>query len=75
LTGSVVRGSFEWDPAANGVELGTIIEFKPKGDYQGTAIVISCGAYEWYQSDNRTNTFHSNIETITSNAIKYMGAE
>jgi hypothetical protein len=75
VTGSVVRGSFEWDPAANGVEIGTIIEFKPKGAYTGTAIVISCGAYEWYQSDDRTNTFHGNIEGITANAFKYMGVE
>lgn len=75
LTGSVVRGSFEWDPAANGVEIGVVVEFKPKGAYTGTAIVISVGGYEWYQSDNRTNTFHSNIENITANAIKYMGAE
>lgn len=52
VTGSVVRGSFEWDPAANGVEIGTVVEFKPQGAYQGTAIVISLGAYEWYQSDN-----------------------
>jgi len=75
VTGSVVRGSFEWDPAANGVEIGTVVEFKPKAAYQGTAIVISVGGYEWYQSDNRTNTFHSNIEGITANALKYMGAE
>jgi hypothetical protein len=75
VTGSVVRGSFEWDPAANGVEIGTVVEFKPQGNYLGTAIVISVGGYEWYQSDNRTNTFHSNIEGITANAIKYMGAE
>lgn len=75
ITGSVVRGSFEWDPAANGVEIGVVVEFKPQGAYTGSAVVISVGGYEWYQSDNRTNAFHSNIEGITANAIKYLGAE
>lgn len=74
VTGSVVRGSFEWDPAANGVEIGTVVEFKPQGAYQGTSIVISVGGYEWYQTD-RTNSFRSNIEGITANALKYMNVE
>lgn len=75
LTNSVVRGSFEWDPAANGIELGTLVEFKPTNTYKGTAVVISCGAYEWYQSDGRTNQWRSNITTLTSNAIKYLGVQ
>ena len=72
LAGAVVRASFEWDPAANGVELGTIIEFKTKGEYAGQAITISLGAYEWDQPDGRTNAFANNIKTITKNALTYL---
>jgi len=72
LAGAVVRASFEWDPAANGVELGTIIEFKTKGDYAGKAITISLGAYEWDQPDGRTNAFANNVKTITKNSLTYL---
>ncbi|MFW5706485.1 MAG: DUF4960 domain-containing protein [Bacteroidota bacterium] len=75
MTNSVVRGSFEWDPADGKVDLGTVIEFNPDGDYDGTTITISKGAYEWYQSDDRTNQFRGNIETLTSNALELLGVE
>ena len=66
-TNSVVRASFEWDPAACGVELGAIVEFLPGGEYSGTAIVIGLGAYEWNMLDGRA--LPSNVPGITANAI------
>lgn len=74
-TNSVVRGSFEWDPVANGVEFFNIIEFNPDGNYQGKAITIAVGGYEWLQSDGRSNAWRVNQETITANAFTYFGVE
>jgi len=74
-TGSAVRASFEWDPAANGVELATVIEFEPTAEFEGTGITISLGAYEWYQSDERTNMWRDNITGLTKNALSYLGVE
>lgn len=68
-TNSKVRASFEWDPAACGVELGAIVEFEPAGDFQGTALVIGLGAYEWNLLDGRTNQWQANVEGITKNAL------
>lgn len=66
-TGSKVRASFEWDPAACGVELGAIVEFSAKDDYTGSAIVVGAGAYEWDLEDNRQ--LPSTVITITENII------
>lgn len=74
-TNSVVRASFEWDPAANGVELGTIIEWNPDGAYQGIALSISLGAYEWYYQDGDDNTWEGNVKGLTQNALNYLGAQ
>ena len=74
-TNAVVRGSFEWDPVFGGVEFFTVVEFKPSGDYQGSAFVISAGAYEWFQDDGRTNAWRGNIEGLTSNIFTYFGVE
>ncbi len=74
-TNSVVRGSFEWDPVANGVEFFTVVEFNADGDYQGRAFVIAPGAYEWYHNDGRTNAWRSNVEGITANVFSYFGVE
>jgi len=68
-TDALVRASFEWDPSLNGVELGAVVEFLPSGDYTGTSIVITAGAYEWNMEDGRTNEWQSNIEGITENAL------
>lgn len=68
-TNSKVRASFEWDPAACGVELGAIVEFIPTTDYQGTSIVIGLGAYEWDLKDGRTGQWKGNVQGITANAI------
>ncbi|MCI4668546.1 MAG: DUF4960 domain-containing protein [Bacteroidia bacterium] len=67
-TSSIVRASFEWDPAANGIELATIIEWLPSGDYQGTAISIGPGAYEWDRVDGAT-MWLDNVSQLTKNAI------
>jgi hypothetical protein len=68
-TNSKVRASFEWDPAACGVELGAIVEFNPTTDYKGTTLVIGLGAYEWDLKDGRTGKWKGNVEGITANAI------
>ncbi|MEL7427793.1 MAG: DUF4960 domain-containing protein, partial [Bacteroidota bacterium] len=66
-TNSIVRSSFEWDPAACGVELGAIVEFPATGDYQGGALVIGLGAYEWEMRDGRARP--STVSAMTKNAI------
>ncbi|MEL6358164.1 MAG: hypothetical protein AAFQ37_14670, partial [Bacteroidota bacterium] len=66
-TNSIVRSSFEWDPAACGVELGAIVEFPASGDYQGNALVIGLGAYEWELRDSRE--MPSTVSGITKNAL------
>lgn len=66
-TNSLVRSSFEWDPAACGVELGAIVEFVPTGDYQGTTLTIGAGAYEWEMRDGRD--LPSTVPAITKNAL------
>ena len=71
-TSAKVRGTFEWDPAAGGVELGTIVEFEPTGDWSGTSMVIASAAYEWYAPngpDVDPNAFIGNVQKITQNAI------
>lgn len=66
-TNSIVRSSFEWDPAACGVELGAIVEFPPSGDFQGSTLVIGLGAYEWELKDSRD--LPSTVPGMTKNAI------
>jgi hypothetical protein len=66
-TNSIVRSSFEWDPAACGIELGAIVQFPASGDYQGDALVIGLGAYEWDMIDGRDTP--STVVGITKNAI------
>lgn len=67
LTNSVVRSSFEWDPAACGVELGAIIEFPTAGEFQGSTLVIGLGAYEWDLLDGRPRP--STVDDMTKNAL------
>jgi hypothetical protein len=70
-TNSKVRASFEWDPAACGVELGAIVEFEPASGFNGSAIVIGLGAYEWHLEDGRPGAWRANVEGITANAIEH----
>lgn len=74
-TSSTVLGSFEWDPAANGVELGTCVQFNANGSYSGMSIVISAGAYEWYQNDGRSNAWRGNQEAMTAGAFTHFGVQ
>lgn len=74
-TVSKVRGSFEWDPAANGVEFFTAVEFEPTGDYQGGAITISAGAFEWLHNDGRSNAWRANQEAMVSGVFTHFGVQ
>ncbi len=74
-TNSVVRGSFEWDPVFGGVEFFTVVEFNPDGNFQGRAISVSAGAYEWHDDDGMGNTFRSNQEKFTENIFSYFGVQ
>ena len=49
-----------------------VVEFKPNVDCKGTCIAIGVAAYEWMQNAGN-NVYQSNIEQLTSNAIKYLG--
>ncbi|MDA3853171.1 MAG: DUF4960 domain-containing protein [Bacteroidales bacterium] len=72
-TGSKVRASFEWDPAAGGIELGALVEFEPKGDYTGTTICLGVGAYEWHIMGDDDNIWSVNVIGITKNILDELG--
>lgn len=46
-------------------------EAMPNAEFEGTAIAIGIGAFEWNQNDG-TNLYQDNIETITKNALEYL---
>ncbi|MFD0990336.1 DUF4960 domain-containing protein [Mariniflexile jejuense] len=46
-------------------------EAMPNDEFEGTAIAIGIGAFEWNQNDG-TNLYQDNIETITKNALEYL---
>lgn len=45
-----------------------ITRWLPQGDFQGKAITIGIGSYEWNQN-SETNPFQSNIVRLTKNAL------
>lgn len=49
----------------------SIVELKPWDEYNGTAIAIGIGAYEWNQNDTE-NVYQSQIEGLTENSIEYL---
>jgi hypothetical protein len=66
------------DGSANTNQNVTIAEF-PKGDNNGATIVITPGSYDWYAESNPTtnaaspaNTYLSNVQKLTQNAIEYL---
>jgi hypothetical protein len=66
------------DGSANTNQNVTIAEF-PKGDNNGATIVITPGSYDWYAEPNPTtnaaspaNTYLSNVQKLTQNAIEYL---
>jgi hypothetical protein len=46
-------------------------EMMPVGEYQGSAITIGIGGYEWNQND-AVNPHQGQIEKLTFNAIQYL---
>ncbi|HPF97735.1 MAG: DUF4960 domain-containing protein [Flavobacteriaceae bacterium] len=46
-------------------------EAMPNEEFEGTAIAIGIGAFEWNQNDG-TNLYQDNIEEITQNALEYL---
>lgn len=46
-------------------------ETMPNNEFQGTAIAIGIGAFEWNQNSG-TNLYQKNIENITKNALEYL---
>lgn len=51
-----------------------ITRWLPRGDFQGKAITIGIGAYEWNQ-DSVTNPYQSNIKRLTKNALDELAPE
>lgn len=74
-TGGINLASEAWDNELNGRVL--IAEF-PGEAQEGNVMVISAGAYDWYQEDladgspSPANGFKPNIERLTENTIKYL---
>lgn len=65
LASATVRGSFEWDPGNGTLDLATLIEFHPAGPFQGTAVTLSAGAYE----------FDGNVKGLTRNILNELMGE
>lgn len=52
-----------------------IVEFYPKGDYQGTVLVIGVFGYQWCpDAETPVNTYLSNVKQLTQNALDYLTA-
>lgn len=52
-----------------------IVEFYPKGDYQGTVLVIGVFGYQWCQdAETPVNTYLDNVKQLTQNALDYLTA-
>lgn len=60
----------QWDGIGDYWMAG-VMELKPKGSYQGSAIYIGIGGIEWKQNFT-TNVYQSNIEKMYKNAIDYL---
>lgn len=73
-TGGKNLASEQWDDALNGRV--TIAEF-PGGTANKNCVVISMGAYDWYNetsngTPSQTNAYLDNIKMLTSNSIVYL---
>jgi hypothetical protein len=60
----------QWDGIGDYWMAG-IMEMKPKGDFQGSAVYIGIGGIEWRQNSG-TNLYQSTIEKLYKNAIDYL---
>lgn len=74
-TGGTNLASESWDNELNGRV--TIAEF-PNSSTDKNVVVISMGAYDWYNEDNssgvpsQSNEFLNNIKILTQNSINYL---
>lgn len=59
-----------WD-SINDYWMMANFETLPDAEFQGSAIAIGIGAFEWNQNSG-LNPYQENIEKITSNAIEYL---
>lgn len=75
----------QWEGTTNSVVLGTwghvqdycvvgINEFLPNDEFTGTIMANGLAACEWAPR-NGGNAYHSNLETLTGNIMKYIAAE
>jgi len=77
-TGGINLASESWDNALNGRV--TIAEW-PNTGTDKNVIVISMGAYDWYNEANsngvpsQANEFITNIKTLTQNSINYLAGK
>lgn len=69
-----------WRQQTGAIELGydvsdrnavTIAEF-PSRQKSGKVICIGAAAFDWYDENNSDNTYRSNMERLTSNALDYL---
>jgi len=76
-TGGTNLASESWDDALNGRV--TIAEWGTAGD--ANVVVISMGAYDWYNepdangNPSQANAFITNIRTLTQNSLNYLIGE
>ncbi|MEO8254206.1 MAG: DUF4960 domain-containing protein, partial [Flavobacterium sp.] len=77
-TGGTNLASESWDNELNGRV--TIAEF-PNSITDKNVVVISMGAYDWYNENNssgvpsQSNEFLSNIKILTQNSINYLAGK
>lgn len=78
-TGGINLASEAWDDHLNG-RVG-IAEFPGNGTTDGNVVVVTFGAYDWFNepdangTPSQANGFRSNIERLTENAIKYLAQD
>lgn len=73
-TGSTVRASFEWDPAAGGIELGTIVEFNPTSTWQGRVMTVGTATFEFFREPDGTTSPNSHAGNVTGLADNIIAA-
>ena len=68
-SGAKLLASFHWNDAMN---RAAIFEYTKRGN-AGRTICIGIEGYDWYNEDNSpANTYKSNIELLTANALEYL---
>lgn len=80
LTTDEARSTFETNDTCkilgyndNDNKKAGIVEFYPKGDYQGTVLVIGVFGYQWCpDAETPVNTYLDNVKQLTQNALDYL---